>query len=333
MRCSQESLSAGISVVVPVFNSAGFLSGLVKRIEAVVAELCTDFEVILVNDGSRDRSWEEICELSRQAPHVRGIHLMRNFGQHNAVLCGVRAARYSVIVTLDDDGQNPPEEIPKLIHRLSEGYDIVYALPENQSHSSWRNLSSRATKLVMRTLLGARIGAYASPFRAFHTRLRKAFAEHQNAHVAMDVLLEWGTARKAVVKVRHAAREHGRSNYTLGRLVAHTVNMIAGVGLLPVRLASVVGCLCATLGLILLGYGLFETRAGDLGAGAVPALAGFLAVLFGIQLFVLGMIGEYMARLHLSSLNKPAYVIAEEVTAEDHLLTTSEDWSPALKRI
>ena len=119
-------LQRGVSIVVPVYNGHATVPLLVEDLVSVARSTGEWFEIVLVNDGSRDRSWETICDLTRQKSWVRGIRLMRNFGQHNALLCGIRACRYSVIVTLDDDGQNPPEEIPKLIHMLHEGYDLVF---------------------------------------------------------------------------------------------------------------------------------------------------------------------------------------------------------------
>src|SRR5262245_60145903 len=121
---------SGVSVVVPVFNSEATLADLVRRLAEVLPRLCPEFEVLLINDGGRDGSWAKICELAQAYPWVRGIRLMRNYGQHNALLCGIRAAMYPITVTIDDDGQNPPEEIPKLIRMLDEGYDLAFGAPE-----------------------------------------------------------------------------------------------------------------------------------------------------------------------------------------------------------
>ena len=132
MVASQEVSRPGISVVIPVYNSERMLEGVVERVERVLEQTGSDYEVVLVNDGSRDGSWGKIQELANQKPSVRGVPLLRNYGQHNALLCGIRSAIYSTVVTLDDDGQNPPEEIPRLLERLDEGYDLVYGVPERQ---------------------------------------------------------------------------------------------------------------------------------------------------------------------------------------------------------
>jgi glycosyltransferase involved in cell wall biosynthesis len=141
-----------VSVVIPVYNSAATLPELVRRLHAVLGVRDVPFEIILVNDGSRDRSWETVRELAAAWPAVRGLDLSRNFGQHNALLCGIRAARYPLLVTLDDDLQHPPEEIPRLLACLTEGHDAVYGTPEQQQHGYLRDTASLATKLVLRHL-------------------------------------------------------------------------------------------------------------------------------------------------------------------------------------
>src|SRR5947208_3194774 len=163
--------SSPVSVVVPVHNSAESLPGLAARVESVLNSFECPFELILVDDGSCDGSWGIIRELAAKFPAVRGIALMRNYGQHNALLCGIRAARTEVIVTLDDDLQNPPEEIPKLLDKLSEGHDVVYGTPAKGQHGLWRNLASWITKLALQSAIGAETARYVSAFRAFRTDL------------------------------------------------------------------------------------------------------------------------------------------------------------------
>ena len=169
---------AGISVVVPVYNSEGTLDDLLERLEPVLAGLSSRNEVILVNDGSRDGSWAVIGRLTQRYDFVRGIDMLRNYGQHNALLCGIRAARYDVIVTLDDDLQNPPEEIPKLVEPLNHGFDVVYGKPAEEQHGLLRDLASVLTKVMLQRAMGAATARHLSAFRAFRTRLREAFAAY-----------------------------------------------------------------------------------------------------------------------------------------------------------
>lgn len=313
MILSQGGSPLGISVVVPVFNSERSLVQVVERIERTLDQTGSEYEIVLVNDGSHDRSWQKIQELANQNPSVRGVQLMRNYGQHNALLCGIRSAVYPTVVTLDDDGQNPPEEIPKLLSLLDEGYDLVYGVPEHQQHGLWRNVASRLTKLSMRSVLGAELVRHVSGFKAFHTRLRNAFADYEGAYVAIDVLLGWGAARVGSVRVRHEPRQWGKSNYTLGRLVTHAFTMMTSFGVLPLRFASWIG-FCFTLfggGVLVYVVGRYLLQGGSV--AGFPFLASIIAIFSGAQLFALGMMGEYLARIHFRSMKKPAYVVTEQI--------------------
>jgi len=217
------------------------------------------------------------------------------------------------VVTLDDDGQNPPEEIPKLLAWLDEGFDLVYGVPEHGQHGFLRNAASRLTKLAMQSVLGAESVCQISAFRAFHTRLRNAFAEYEGAYVAIDVLLGWGTARVGSVRVRHDPRQLGKSNHTLGRLVTHTFTMMTSFGVLPLRFASLVGFFFTLFGGGVLVYvvGRYLLQGGSV--AGFPFLASIISIFSGAQLFALGMMGEYLTRIHFRSMKKPPYVIAEEI--------------------
>src|SRR5579864_3453121 len=210
---SPSERQLAVSVVVPVHNGAAALPELVARLRAVLAARGPDAEIVLVNDGSRDASWQAIAELAAGPgpPRVRGIDLRRNYGQHNALLCGIRAAAGAVVVTMDDDLQHPPEEIPKLLAALGEEVDVVYGTPLAESHGLLRVAASRATKLVLEGAMGAAIARRVSAFRAFRTELRHAFEQYGNPYVSIDVLLTWATTRFAAVPVRHEPRRSGRS--------------------------------------------------------------------------------------------------------------------------
>ncbi len=301
----------GISAVVPVYNSERILPKLLARLADVLAKQTERFEVILVNDCSADGSWRVVQEWVEQHSWAVGINLMRNYGQHNAVLCGIRAARYDVIVTLDDDLQTPPEEIPHLLAKLSEGFDVVYGTPEQGQHGLFRNLASRATKTALRHAMGIGVAGNVNAFRAFRTDLRAAFANYCSPHVSIDVLLSWATTRFASVPVRHEARHEGKSNYNVFGLVRHALNMLTGYSILPLRLASLMGFLLTGFGVTVLAYVLIIYM---IHGGAVPGfafLASLIAVFSGAQMFALGIIGEYLARMHFRMMERPAYVIRE----------------------
>ena len=182
-------------MVVPVYRGAATLPDLLARLDCVLARELASFEVILVNDGSPDESWEAIRELAAAYPFARGIRLMRNYGQHNALLCGIREARYAIVVTMDDDLQHPPEEIPKLLAALGEGYDVVYGAPEKAAARADAEPRVSVTKMVLGRAMGASTARHVSAFRVFRTALREAFAQYRSPLVSIDVLLTWGTSR------------------------------------------------------------------------------------------------------------------------------------------
>jgi len=306
------SLESGISVVVPVYNSQGSLSDLVSALAQTLGGVSGPFELILVNDGSQDRSWEQVERLTRVHPWVRGINLMRNYGQHNALLCGIRHARYATIVTMDDDLQHPPHEIPALLAKLSEGYDVVYGAPREQQHGLWRDIASWMTKLALQNAMGAKTALNISAFRAFRTHLRDAFAHYQNPYVSIDVLLTWGTSRFTSIKVEHNPRTIGRTNYTFGKLVVHALNMITGFSVLPLRFASLMGFTFALFGLLVLVYVVGRYLIQGTSVAGFPFLASTIAIFSGVQLFALGIIGEYLARMHFRLMDRPTYVIREQ---------------------
>jgi glycosyltransferase involved in cell wall biosynthesis len=302
-----------ISVVIPVFNSQETLMTLVRRLEAVLASLTSRWELILVNDGSRDASWEVICQLAQEYHWVRGINLRRNYGQHNALLCGIRSAGCDIIVTMDDDLQHPPEEVPKLVAKLAEGYDVVYGTPDHEQHGLWRNLASRVTKMALQSAMGAETARYVSAFRAFRTELRQAFAQYQSPFLSIDVLLTWGTGRFGVVQAHHEPRRLGRSNYTFRRLMIHALNMMTGFSVWPLQIVSLIGFAFALFGMGVLAYvvGRYLVHGGSV--PGFPFLASIIALFSGAQMFAMGIIGEYLARMYYRSINMPSYFIAETV--------------------
>lgn len=303
--------ATGISVVIPVYRSEAVLPELVARLQVVLAEISTDYELILVNDCSPDGSWEVIGGLAQRYPWVRGINLMRNYGQHNALLCGIRDAQYDVIVTMDDDLQHPPEEIPKLLACLSEGYDVVYGTPQHEEHGLLRDLASVITKMALQNVMGAAIARQVSAFRVFRTKVADAFRSYDGSFVSIDVLLTWGTNRFAAVQVRHEARKQGTSGYTFRKLITHAMNMMTGFSTLPLQMASVVGFAFTLLGVGVLVYvGVRYLFDGNPVPG-FPFLASIIALFAGAQLFALGIIGEYLARMHFRSMQKPPYVIRD----------------------
>lgn len=310
-------LAEGISAVIPVHRSEETLPLLLPRLTTALEKFAPAHEVILVDDGSPDRSWEVITTAARGDSRIRGIRLMRNFGQHNALLVGIREARYRYIVTLDDDLQNPPEEIGRLVERLTDDVDVVYGTPAVEKHSLWRSAASRITKYALEEAMGARAARSVSAFRIFRTRLRRGFDRYQSPDISIDVLLTWATTRFAAIAVEQEPRVGGRSNYTFGRLVHHALNMMTGFTTRPLRIASLIGFAFTIFGaLVFILVVVRNLIAGDAVPG-FPFLASIIAIFSGVQLLILGIMGEYLARMHFRLMERPAYVIAETTGDED----------------
>jgi glycosyltransferase involved in cell wall biosynthesis len=303
-------------VVVPVYNSAAVLPRLAKEVESVLAACSTGFELILVNDASPDQSWQAISGLARENAWVHGINLMRNVGQHNALLCGIRAAKYEIIATIDDDLQNPPDQIPLLLNKLEDGFDVVYGTPEEEQHGLLRDLASKITKLVLQNAMGAEIARNISAFRVFRTPVREAFHDYRGPFVSIDVLLTWGTTRFVALRVRHEPRREGVSGYTLKKLIVHAVNMMTGFSVLPLQLASLIGFGFTVLGLLALAFVVARFLIQGSAVPGFPFLASLIAVFSGAQLFALGIIGEYLARVHFRIMDRPPYTVRSEAHGE-----------------
>lgn len=304
-----------LSIVIPVYRGAENLPELTAELAQVLPTLAQHYEAILVDDGSPDNSWLVIQQLARQYPWLRGIGLMRNYGQHNALLCGIRAAQYNLIVTMDDDLQHPPTEIHKLLDKLNEGYDVVYGSPAQEQHGLWRDLASQITKIALQSSMGVDIARSVSAFRAFRTPLRDAFTSYHSPNVTIDVLLTWGTTRFAAVTVPHVERRHGTSNYTFRKLARHAINMITGFSVLPLQFASLTGFLFTLFGLLVLVYVIGRYLIQGTPVEGFPFLASIITIFAGAQLFALGIIGEYLARIHIRMMDRPVYTV-RSTTAE-----------------
>jgi glycosyltransferase involved in cell wall biosynthesis len=301
-----------VSVVIPVYNGSDTIPDLVSALGAVLPDVANRFELILVNDGSPDGSWQVIIELSRQHNWVRGVDLMRNYGQHNATLCGIREARYEVTVVMDDDLQNQPSEVPKLLDKLNEGFDVVYGVPRRRKQAWWKRLASRIVKRAIALVMGVQTVRDIGAFKAFRSDLRMAFEDFRSPDVLVDVLLSWGTSRFASVTVDESPRTVGKSNYTLFKLFKVSLLVLTSYTTIPLRFASLVGFFFTLVGLGVLVYVLAIYFA----LGSIPGfpfLASTIIIFGGVQLFALGIIGEYLARIFERTGGRPTYSIARKI--------------------
>lgn len=302
-----------LSVVIAVYNGALSLRALTTGLLAVLPTLAEQYEIIFVEDDSKDNSWEVLRQLVQEFPAVRAFKHMRNYGQHNALLYGIRQARCELVVTMDDDLQHPPDQLAKLLDKLQEGYDVVYATPQEERHGFLRDMASQVTKLALQSAMGVEVARSVSAYRMFRANLRDAFAGYESPVVNVDVLLTWGTTRFAAISVPHAPRQYGVSNYTLRKLIIHALNMMTGFSTLPLQLSSLMGFVLTLFGFVILiyviGRSLFEASA----PAGFPFLASVIAIFSGAQLFALGIIGEYLARMHVRIMGRPSSIVREKI--------------------
>lgn len=273
-----------------------------------------------MNDGSTDDSWNSIVRLSKSFPWVTGIDLSRNFGQHNALLCGIKTARYPVTVTMDDDLQHPPEEIPSLVRfLLDHDHDVVYGAPEEERHGLLRDASSVLIKRILRLVTKVDSMRQVSAFRAFRTKLTSTFSNYSSPYVSLDVLLTWATGNFGSVTVPHELRARGVSNYTIRSLIRHAVNLATGFSLMPLRVATISGFAFSVFGGLVFAYVLARYFLEGGSIPGFPFLASIIAIFSGVQLFALGVIGEYLGRIYVQAMGRPSFVVrtTTEGLAED----------------
>ncbi|MCJ7520218.1 MAG: glycosyltransferase family 2 protein [Anaerolineaceae bacterium] len=299
-----------ISVVIPVYNSELILPKLIDRLIPSLKNISNTFEILLINDGSSDKSWQVVSLLAKEYRQIIGVNLMRNYGQHNALLCGIRSSKNDIIITMDDDLQHPPEEIHKLVNRLHEGFDVVYGIPHKQVHERWRNFFSWFTKSVLSNTLGIKSIKSISAFRAIKRDLRRAFENFDSPNILIDALLSWGTNNFGTIEVNEEKRLVGKSNYTFRKLFRIAMLVLTGFSTLPLRIASAIGFFFTLFGGGVLTYVIVKTfQEGSI--PGFPFLASIVSIFSGVQLFTLGIFGEYLARIFNRSMNHPTYVIGE----------------------
>ncbi len=306
---AESSPGLELSVVVPVYRSAATLGLLLERLTSVLGAQGLRYEIVLVDDGSPDNSWERLETLYQQYGDVMlPIRLMRNYGQHNALMCGLRHSRGRYVVTMDDDLQNPPEEIPKLIERIEQTQaDLVYGVPANRQHAQWRNVGSLMVKRFYQKVFRSSVNP--TQFRIMERRLVEGVLFYDLNFTYLDGLLAWCTQNIAEAEVDHAPRQHGRSGYSLSKLIGLALNLYTNFSLIPLQVVSLMGLLASATGFAAALYFLAQRLLSNI---AVPGYASTIVavlILGGLQLLALGIMGEYLGRLHLNVNRKPQYLI------------------------
>jgi undecaprenyl-phosphate 4-deoxy-4-formamido-L-arabinose transferase len=300
-----------VSVVIPVFNEAPTLADLHARLVPVMRQLALPYEIVFVDDGSTDESPAILKSIHDRDATVRVVRFNRNYGQHAAVLAGMERSRGEIVVTLDADLQNPPEEIPKLLARLAEGHDVVGGWRTDRHDSVFRRSVSWAANRVTSAVVGVRMRDYGCMLRAYRRSIVDQLVRCEGISQFIPALATLFTGSMAEVPVEHAPRRDGRSRYGLLRLLRLNFDLMTGFSLLPIQAVSLAGVLVAALGL---GFALFLGIRRLVVGPEVQGVFTLFAILFffvGLQILALGLIGEYVGRIYQEVRRRPRYVIAE----------------------
>jgi len=299
-----------LSLVIPVYNGSRTIGPLVEQTAKIFGS--TSFEIVLVNDGSEDDS-ERVCvKLAEKFPqNVTFVHLSRNFGEHSAVLAGFTQARGRYVAVLDDDSQNPPEEVVRMLDELKrKNYDVVYGHYIEKKHSWFRNLGSRFNDRIATLMLHKPKDLYLSSFKVMNRFLVNEIIKYRGPYPYTDGLIYRVTRNIGQIPVEHRASESGQSRYTLRRLVRLWLNMFLNFSIQPLRISVYVGLLASCLSIVALVAILIDklwiTKNVTLG---IPTVLGSIVFFAGVQLMILGLVGEYLGRLYLDHTGTPQYVV------------------------
>ncbi|TAD88081.1 MAG: glycosyltransferase [Alphaproteobacteria bacterium] len=316
-----------LSVVIPVYNGARTIGRVVEALASL--PIANQMEVVLTYDGSPDDSLAVCLALAEEGKlPITVVEHARNYGEHNAVMSGLRHARGAYIVTMDDDLQNPPEEVQRLFeHARDGGYDVVYSYYETKEHESWRNLGSRLTNWVAGVLMDKPKGLYLSSFRCMSAFVAREITRNTGPFPYVDGLILQVTQRIGTLKVRHLPRAEGQSNYTLARLFRLFMSMALNFSAIPLRAATLLGLAMGAVGFLALIIVLIEVLFGTPPTGWASTIA-ILLVVAGVQLLMLGVIGEYLGRLFLTINQRPQstvrHVVRGRLARDDRTLRETD---------
>jgi undecaprenyl-phosphate 4-deoxy-4-formamido-L-arabinose transferase len=318
--CTNESGSApSLSIVVPVYNEETSVEELVRRCLAAGAESGHNCEMILVDDGSRDESAAKIVEAThRHAGQVYGVLLNRNYGQHAAVIAGFSRARGEIIITLDADLQNPPEEIPRLVKAVEAGADVVGSVRVARADSLFRRVSSAIVNRAARRATGVMMHDYGCMLRAYRRSIVDAMLNCNERSTFIPILANYFAHSPTEIEVRHESRSTGDSKYSLWKLLNLQFDLLTSMTTFPLRILSVLGAAAAALGI---GFGVFllimrAIFGSEWGAQGVFTLFAVMFTFIGAQFIGMGLLGEYVGRIYNDVRARPRYCVREIVGKE-----------------
>lgn len=310
-----DSRTPALSVVIPVYNSSGCLPELLRQLVDVLDQRGRSYEIILVDDDSPDDSWATIRRELPLYPKVRALRLMRNGGQARATLCGLEHARGDTVVTMDDDLQHPPDELPKLLDALAADaeVDCVFGVFDRKEHAGYRNLGSSIVQLTNARVFGLPRDVRFTSFRVMRRALAEAASRHRTGNPALAAILADCTSRFACVPVRHAPRFAGRSGYTLARQMRLAWDYICSVSMLPLRVSSALGFAACLFSAVLVVVTLVRYFAHQIGVPGWTTVVILVSLFAGVTLLTLGVMGEYLVRVLREVRGAPRYIVRESV--------------------
>jgi polyisoprenyl-phosphate glycosyltransferase len=308
----ETTFALDVSIVVPVYGGSAALPELCSRLDAALRAAGFDYEVILVDDRGQAEAWSAISTVAARYPRVRGLRLGRNFGQHAATICGISYARGKWIVTMDDDLEHPPESVPALLAAGDDDHPLVYGAFEKRTHAAYRNLSSELMRRMLKRAFPDLNEDYCS-FRAIHAPLAKQLDRFGFNRPYIDGMLSWLTSSTRSVSVPHEQRQHGESTYTMRKLLSHAANIFVTFSYLPLRIATFGGALLASLSFLYLLYVIYGRLTGGITDPGYASLMSVVLFACGVQLLILGVVGEYVGRLMGATFKRPVYVVDSEV--------------------
>lgn len=317
-----------VSIVVPVYGSAGILPLLVARLQEELDPAFgpQGYEAIFVHDSGPDNSWDVIRDLAKANPWLIGADLRKNAGQHNAIMAGLSLARGRYIVTMDDDLQHDPADIPRIVRQLQAGYELCYVQFERKQHALWKRTGSWFNDFVARRLLKKPKGLYLSPFRGMLDEIRDEVLRYEGPFVYVDGLLLQTTANISTISAKHHLRNNGRSGYSLKKSISLWLQMATSFSVTPLRLVAIAGICASIVGFLLAVAVLIQKLSTPSLAVGWASLIIAILLMGGLQLLALGAIGEYTGRILLSLNRRPQYLIRQVVNAER--INASNEKSP-----
>ncbi|WP_313801728.1 glycosyltransferase family 2 protein [Cytobacillus sp.] len=307
-----------ISVIIPVYRSSGHLKELYLKLIKSLSQIDKSFEILFIEDCGGDSSWAILEEISRNDMRVTSIRLSKNFGQHAATMCGIEHAKGKWIVTIDDDLEQNPEDIPLLYKECIKGYDLVYGVFNERTHSLWRNLTSDLARKLFTKAIPSLNYDYTS-FRMIKSHIAKALLKFDSPYPFIDGYLSWLTNNYSSVIVKHSERGSGNSNYTFTKLMKHTMNIFISFSEIPIKISSWIGIFASGLGLVWLIFILFSKLTGSVTVSGYASIMAAILFFGGVQLIVIGVMGEYISRINFKTSKKPLYLIGQlKTTQEKH---------------